>query len=72
MTKLCKNCKHYRSDHLSHFLGMGDRYDMCVSPNTTQNLVTGHQKRFCDMLRSNRWQDLDYSCTPEGRFWEPK
>ncbi len=72
MIKLCKDCKYYRRDHLSHLLGMGDRHDMCASPNTTQNLVTGHEKRFCDMLRSNRWKDLDYSCGPEGKFWEER
>jgi hypothetical protein len=51
---------------------MGHRHDTCVSPNTSQNLVTGNESRFCDMLRSNRWKELDYSCGPEGKFWEAK
>jgi hypothetical protein len=70
--KLCKDCKYYRKDWLSHIMGMGHRHDTCKSPNTSQNLVTGNENRFCDMLRSNRWQDLDYSCGPEGKFWEEK
>ncbi len=45
---------------------------MCASPNTTDDLVTGRKQRFCDQLRSKRWQDLDYSCRPDGRFWEAK
>jgi hypothetical protein len=72
MTKLCKDCKWYRKDWLNHLFGMGHHHDMCASPNTTKNLVTGHDNRFCDMLRSIRWQDLDYSCGPDGKFWEEK
>jgi hypothetical protein len=45
---------------------------MCASPNTTDDLVTGHKQRFCDMLRANCWKELDYSCGPEGRFFEEK
>ena len=72
MMKLCKDCKYYRKDWLTHLFGMGFRHDTCASPNTTQNPVTGYDKRFCDMLRSSRWEMLDYSCRPDGRFWEAK
>jgi hypothetical protein len=47
-------------------------YDMCACPNTTQNPVTGNENRFCDMLRAELWKELDYSCGPEGRFWEAR
>ncbi len=70
--KLCKDCKYYRKDWVSHFLGMGYRHDTCISPNTSQNLITGNESRFCDMLRSGRWEELDYACGPDGRFWEAK
>ena len=70
--KLCVNCRWYRKDHLSHLFGMGHRHDTCTSPNTSQNLVTGNENRFCDMLRAERWEKLDYSCGPEGKFWEAK
>ncbi len=70
--KLCKDCKWYRKSWIEHLTGMGDRYDTCASPNTTQNLVSGNQKRFCDMLRAKRWDELDYSCGPDGRYWEAK
>jgi hypothetical protein len=70
--KLCKDCKWYRKDYLSHFFGMGHIHDTCASPNTSQNLITGNENRFCDMLRSNRWAELDYSCGPDGRFFEAK
>jgi len=53
-------------------MGMGYRHDTCTSPNTSQNPVTGNESRFCDMLRSHHWQELDYSCGPDGRFWEAK
>jgi hypothetical protein len=70
--KLCKDCKFYRKSWIEHLTGAGDRYDICVSPNTTQNLVSGKQNRFCDMLRAERWKELDYSCGTDGRFWEAK
>ena len=70
--KLCKDCKYYRKDWLTHLFGMGFRHDTCASPNTTTNPVTGYDKRFCDMLRSSRWKELDYFCGPDGRFWEAK
>jgi len=72
MTKLCKNCKWYRKSWLSRLFLEGDGYDTCASPNTTQNLVSGKQNRFCDMLRAKRWEELDYSCGPDGRFFEAK
>ncbi len=72
MTKLCKDCKYYRKDWFSHLMGTGHRLDTCSSPNTSTNLVTGNENRFCDMLRSKRWEELDYSCRPDGRFWEQK
>ncbi len=70
--KLCKDCKYYRKDWLSHLFGMGHRHDTCKSPNTSQNLVTGNESRFCDMLRAKCWEKLEYSCGPDGKFWEEK
>jgi hypothetical protein len=45
---------------------------MCASPNTTDDLITGGKERFCDMLRSIRWEGLDYACGPDGKFWEAR
>lgn len=70
--KLCKDCKYYRRDWFSHLMGMGDRHDTCTSPNTSTNLVTGKEHRFCDMLRAHRWDELDWSCGAEGKFWEAR
>jgi hypothetical protein len=70
--KLCKDCKWYRKSWFEHLVGAGDRFDTCASPNTTQNLVSGYEQRFCDMLRAERWKELDWSCRPEGRYWEGK
>jgi hypothetical protein len=72
MTKLCKDCRWYRKSWFEHLVGGGDRFDTCASPNTTQNLVSGYDQRFCDMLRSTRWEELDYACGPDGRYWEAK
>jgi len=72
MTKLCKDCKWHRKSWFEHIVFRTNRYDMCASPNTSQNLVTGNENRFCDMLRSDRWNLLDWSCRPDGRFWEAK
>ena len=72
MIKLCKDCKHYRRDWLSHLFGMGHRHDTCASPNTSSNLVTGSEQRFCDMLRAYRWENLNFSCGVEGKYWEAK
>jgi len=70
--KLCKDCKHYRKSWVEHLLFRDNRFDMCASPNTTDDLVSGRKQRFCDMLRSNRWAELDYACGPDGRFFEVK
>ena len=70
--KLCKDCKWYRKDWIEHMIFRNNRFDMCASPNTTDDLVTGRKQRFCNMLRSNCWKELDYSCGPDGRFFEPK
>ena len=72
MTKLCMDCKYYRKDWLGHLFGMLSRHDTCSSPNTTQNPVTGNEQRFCEILRSERWKELDWSCGPDGRYWEAK
>ena len=70
--KLCKDCKWYRKSWIEHIFFRTNSYDMCASPNTTDDLVTGYKQRFCDMLRANRWKELDYSCGPDGRYWEAK
>jgi hypothetical protein len=70
--KLCKDCKWYRKSWFEHIFFRSSNFDTCTSPNTTTDLVTGYQRRFCDMLRANRWKELDFSCGPEGRFWEAK
>ena len=74
MTKLllCKDCKWYRKDWVSHIFYGNYHYDTCACPSTTQNPVTGNDNRFCDMLRAERWKELDYSCGPEGKYFEPK
>jgi hypothetical protein len=72
MKKLCKDCKWYRKDWIENILFRSSDLDMCASPNTSHNHVTGYDIRFCDMLRAERWKELDYSCGPEGKFWEAK
>ena len=70
--KLCKDCKWYRKSWLEHILMRTSMYDMCACPSTTQNPVSGYENRFCDMLRAERWEEFDYSCGPEGRYWEAR
>ena len=73
MTKpLCVNCKWYRKSWIEHIFFRTNKYDTCASPNTCKDLVTGNERRFCDMLRSKRWEALDFSCGPDGRFYEEK
>ena len=72
MIKLCKDCKYYRKDWFAHFFGMGHIHDTCTCPNTSQNPVTGNENRFCDMLRAERWENPEWSCGPDGRYWEAK
>ena len=70
--KLCKDCKWYRRSWFEYIIFRDNRFDMCASPNTTDDLVTGRKQRFCDMLRSKRWEKLDYSCGPDGRYFEER
>jgi hypothetical protein len=69
--KLCKDCKWYRRSWFESVVMQTDRYDRCVHPDN-RNLVTGKYDKFCDMMRSDRWKDLDWSCGPDGRYWEEK
>ena len=68
--KLCKDCKWYRKDWVHHIVNGTSDFDRCASPNTTDDLVSGYQQRFCNMLR--KIEDLDYACGRDGRFWEEK
>ena len=70
--KLCKDCKYYRKDWISHILGFNYIYDTCACPHTSRNLVTGNENRYCDMLRAERWKELDYSCGLEAKYFEAK
>jgi hypothetical protein len=67
--KLCKDCKHYKKNWFEHLTGGGDRFDMCLNPVVSGNLVTGKVKggRFCDMMR------LEWGkCGPYGKYWEAR
>ena len=67
--KLCCDCKHYKKNWFEHLTGGGDRFDMCLNPVVSGNLVTGKVKggRFCDMMR------LSYGrCGEEGKYWEAR
>ena len=71
--KLCKDCKWYKKDWITHLIEGSDSFDKCLNPIVNENLVSGKTKGgFCDMLRAKRWQELDYSCGPEGKYWEAK
>ena len=68
--KLCKDCKWYRKEWTFTLTRI---YDTCACPHTLkQNLVTGNENRFCDMLRAERWKKLDHSCGPEAKYFEAK
>jgi len=70
--KLCKDCKWYRKDWIESIIFRTNHYDRCACPNTNTDLITGRNQRLCDMLRSIRWKELDYSCGPNGKFFEAK
>ena len=67
LIKLCKDCKHYKRDWFEHLTYGGDRFDMCLNPVVSGNLVTGKVKggRFCDMMRSSYGR-----CGEEGKYFE--
>ena len=67
--KLCKDCKWYKKDWFEHLTGGGDRFDMCLNPVLSENLVTGKVKggRFCDMMRKTHG-----GCGEEGKYWEAR
>ena len=41
MIKLCKDCKHYKRDWSSRIIGLEDKFDLCLHPLVTGNVVTG-------------------------------
>ena len=69
---LCCDCKYYRKDWISNIIERTHVYDTCACPHTSQNPVTGNENRFCDMLRAKLWEERDYSCGPEAKYFEPK
>lgn len=74
MTKLCKDCKHYRKDWIQRFLLPFDKdegfSDKCVRPRPV-SLVTGKDKiTYCDIERGVNYI-LD-NCGPDGKYWEQR
>jgi hypothetical protein len=66
--KLCKDCKWYKKNWFEHLTGMGDRFDKCLNPHLTGNVVTGKTDGgFCDNMRKYR-----ECCGMEGKYWEAK
>ena len=73
MTKLCKDCKHYKTNFLSRILSFfsdNGEFDMC-GRKKNNNLVTGgNNPSFCEMERRDYFT-LDV-CGPEGKYFEAK
>ena len=65
--RLCKDCKHYKKDWSAHITGSGDRFDVCVHPIVTGNVVTGKSNGYyCDTIRRF------HKCGYDGKLWEAK
>ena len=63
--KLCKDCKHYKRDWGARFIGLDDKFDLCLHPLVTGNVVTGKTDgRYCDHARKY------HGCGMEGKYWE--
>jgi hypothetical protein len=67
MTKLCKNCKHYRKDVWRHFFLGTDSYDTCVRPNNRNYVTQKSQYNSCEFERS-----LKGYCGITAKYYEPK
>jgi len=66
--KLCKDCKWYKKDWITHLIERTDKFDKCLSPALNQNLVTGKSYgKFCNIQR-----DATYGCGREGKYFEAK
>ena len=67
MTKLCKDCRWYEKDWITHLIERSDKFDKCLTPALNENLVTGKSYgRFCDTMRKF------HGCGKEGKYWEAK
>jgi len=67
--KLCKDCKWYKKDWITHLIERSDRFDKCLSPAFNQNLVSGDTKgKYCDIQRTYG----NFGCGREGKYWEAK
>ena len=67
--KLCKDCKWYKKDWITHLMERSDRFDKCLSPALNENLVTGKSYgKFCDFQRT--YEGL--GCGKEGKYWEAR
>ena len=65
--KLCKDCKYYRKDWISHIIGSGDTFDLCLHPLVTGNVVTGKSNgRYCDNVRKF------HGCGMDAKYFEAK
>ena len=67
MIKLCKDCKWYKKDWITHLMERSDRFDKCLSPALNENLVTGKSNGYyCDTTRRF------HKCGMEGKLWEAR
>ena len=65
--KLCKDCKHYKRDWSARFIGLEDKFDLCLHPLVTGNVVTGKTDgRYCDSMRKY------HGCGMEAKYFEAK
>ena len=65
--KLCCDCKHYKKDWSARITGFGDKFDLCLHPALTGNVVTGKTDgRYCDHVRKY------YGCGMEGKYFEAR
>lgn len=65
--RLCCECKYYKRDWFGHLTGFGDKFDLCVHPLVTANVVTGKfNDRYCDNTRKF------HECGMIGKIWEAK
>lgn len=67
--RLCKDCKWYKKDWFEHLTGGGDRYDKCLNPVLSENLVTGKHKGgyVCRFMRLYSGE-----CGQNGKYWEAR
>ena len=62
MTKLCKDCKHYKKDWSACIIGLEDKFDLCLHPLVTGLIGQQLKVRWPPLMSRSEFADFSSIC----------